>query len=109
MPRKKTEKKDAKKSTTSKNAKSTKASPKKEASKVKTKQTTLKDNSKGRLVVSQHEKDEIDAVIDTFWLFIDKLKKAPRHLMAIGFIILLIGRICPPEILINSSIVLTIC
>ena len=91
MPRKKTEKKDAKKSTTSKNAKSTKTSPKKETSKVKTKQTTLKDNSKGRLVVSQHEKDEIDAVIDTFWLFIDKLKKAPRHLMAIGFIILLIG------------------
>ena len=91
MPRKKTEKKDAKKSTASKGAKSKKTSPKKEAAEVKTKQTTLKDDAKGRLIVSQHEKDEIDAVIDTFWLFVDKLKKAPRHLMAIGFIILLIG------------------
>ena len=91
MPRKKNEEKEAKKNTVSKNAKSKKNKDKKEVSKTKTKQTTLKEETKGRLVVSQHEKDEIDAVIDTFWLLIDKLRKAPRHLMAIGFIILLIG------------------
>ena len=91
MPRKKNEEKEAKKNTVSKNAKSKKNTAKKEVSKTKTKQTTLKEETKGRLVVSQHEKDEIDAVIDTFWLLIDKLRKAPRHLMAIGFIILLIG------------------
>ena len=91
MPRKKNEEKEAKKNTVSKNAKSKKNTAKKEVSKTKIKQTTLKEETKGRLVVSQHEKDEIDAVIDTFWLLIDKLRKAPRHLMAIGFIILLIG------------------
>ena len=91
MPRKKNDEEEAKKSTASKNAKTKKNKPKKEASEIKTKQTTLKEETKGRLVVSQHEKDEIDAVIDTFWLLVDKLRKAPRHLMAIGFIILLIG------------------
>ena len=91
MPRKKNKEEEAKKSTASKNAKPKKNITKKEVPKTKTKQTTLKEETKGRLVVSQHEKDEIDAVIDTFWLLIDKLKKAPRHLMAIGFIVLLIG------------------
>ena len=84
MPKKKAEKKDASK----------KAPAKKEKTQAKAKTTSKKATSKeakGRLVVSQHEKDEIDAVIDAFWLFIDLLKKAPRHLMIIGFITALIG------------------
>ena len=84
MPKKKAEKKDASK----------KAPAKKEKTQAKAKTTSKKATSKeakGRLVVSQHEKDEIDAVIDAFWLFIDLLKKAPRHLMIIGLITALIG------------------
>ena len=83
MPKKKAEKKDASK----------KAPAKKEKTQAKAKTTSKKADSKeskGRLVVSQHEKDEIDAVIDAFWLFIDLLKKAPRHLMIIGLITALI-------------------
>ena len=83
MPRKKAEKKAAPKKTATKKEKvqaKAKTTPKKGAAK-----------AKGRLVVSQHEKDEIDAVIDTFWSFVDLLKKAPRHLMIIGLITTLIG------------------
>ena len=76
MPKKKAEKKTAKK-----------APAKKGKSKVK----TSKKEAKGRLVVSQHEKDEIDAVVDAFWSFVGLLKKAPRHLMIIGLITALIG------------------
>ena len=68
MPKKKTEKKAASK----------KAPAKKEKTQAKAKTTSKKADSKeskGRLVVSQHEKDEIAAVIDAFWLFIDLLKK----------------------------------
>ena len=79
MPRKKAEKKAAPKKATAKKEK-VQAKAKKESSK-----------AKGRLVVSQHEKDEIDAVIDAFWSFVDLLKKAPRHLMIIGLITTLIG------------------
>ena len=79
MPKKKAEKKAASK----------KASAKKEKVQAKAKSDSKK--AKGRLIVSQHEKDEIDAVVDAFWLFVDLLKKAPRHLMIIGLITTLIG------------------
>ena len=52
MPRKKAEKKDSSK----------KAPAKKEKTQAKAKSASKK--AKGRLVVSQHEKDEIDAVIE---------------------------------------------
>ena len=90
MARKKAKKEDAKKP--DKDAKvQTKSTKKKKNSKPKTKKTTLKKEGKGRLIVSQTEKDEIDAVIDAFWAFVDKVKKAPRHLMIIGIFITLIG------------------
>ena len=57
----------------------------------KTRQTTLKEENKGRLIVSQHEKDEIDAVIDAFWSFINLIKKAPRPLLFAGIVLALIG------------------
>jgi len=68
-----------------------KSKKEKKSSKAKTKKTSSKSEGKGRLVVSQTEKDEIDAVIDTFWAFIDKVKKAPKHLMIIGIFLTLIG------------------
>ena len=68
-----------------------KSKKEKKSSKTKTKKTSSKSEGKGRLVVSQTEKDEIDAVIDTFWVFIDKVKKAPKHLMIIGIFLTLIG------------------
>ena len=61
-----------------------KSKKEKKSSKAKTKKTSSKSEGGGRLVVSQTEKDEIDAVIDAFWAFIDKVKKAPKHLMIIG-------------------------
>ena len=87
MPKKKADKKNASKKAP---AKKTKAQAKGKADS-KTRQTTLKEESKGRLVVSQDEKDEIDAVIDAFWSFINLIKKAPRHLMFIGIVLALIG------------------
>ena len=38
------------------------------------------DEAKGRIVVSQRERDEIDAVVDAFWAFVDATKKAPKIL-----------------------------
>ena len=90
MARKKAKKEEANKP--DKDAKvQIKSAKKEKTSKPKTKKTDLKKEGKGRLVVSQTEKDEIDAVIDTFWAFVDKVKKAPRHLMIIGIFITLIG------------------
>ena len=91
MPRKKIEKKEApKKPPAKKRNTQTKA---KKAPKAKTTipKKTTKSELKGRLVVSQSEKDEIDAVIDAVWAFVELLKKAPRHLMIIGLITALIG------------------
>ena len=88
MPRKKAEKKPAPKKTPAKKEKAkAKTTPKKNTAKPK----KASSETKGRLVVSQDEKDEIDADIDAFWSFIDLLKKAPRHLMIIGLITTLIG------------------
>ena len=62
MPRKKAEKKAAPKTAAKKEKVQAKAktTPKKGAAKAKKESS----KTKGRLVVSQHEKDEIDAVID---------------------------------------------
>ena len=50
-----------------------------------------KAEAKGRLVVSQRERDEIDAVIDAFWAFIAAVKKAPRLLLAAGIFLVVIS------------------
>jgi len=42
------------------------------------------DEAKGRIVVSQRERDEIDAVVDAFWAFVEATKKAPRILLFVG-------------------------
>ena len=89
MPKKKSKKEEASEKTPPKEIKAKSKTSKKTTP--KSKKTKNNKENKGRLVVSQHEKDEIDAVIDAFWSFITLLKKAPKHLMAIGFIIALIG------------------
>ena len=89
MPKKKSKKEDASEETSPKEIKAKNKTSKKTTPKAK--KTKNNKESKGRLVVSQHEKDEIDAVIDAFWSFINLIKKAPKHLMLIGFIITLIG------------------
>ena len=95
-------KKSVKKETTSKKstpkkspAKKNTSSKKSEAKKVSTKQTKLKPNKKkGKLRVSQRERDEIDAVMDTLWAFTGALKnswKNARPILLAGIIIGLIG------------------
>ena len=69
-----------------------KSTPKKTS---KSKQTTLEGNEKkGKLTVSQRERDEIDAVVDTLWSFLNALKNAWKNSRAIlmaGIIIGLLG------------------
>ena len=89
MPKKKSKKEEVLEETPPKEIKTKSKTSKKTTS--KSKKTEDNKEGKGRLVVSQHEKDEIDAVIDAFWSFITLLKKAPKHLVAAGFIIALIG------------------
>ena len=61
-------------------------------SKAKTSKAKIsKAKTKGKLTVSQRERDEIDAVVDAVWSFVGKLKNAPRHLMVLGIFIALIG------------------
>ena len=50
-----------------------------------------KDEAKGRLVVSQRERDEIDAVVDAFWAFIDATKKAPKLILLAGIFLTIMG------------------
>ena len=90
MVRKKAKKEEAKKPDKAAKVQNKSIKDKKK-SKSKTEEMTLKEEGKGRLVVSQTEKDEIDAVIDTFWAFVNKVKKAPKHLMIMGIFIALIG------------------
>ena len=79
--------------------KSTKGSKKKKAPKKKEKvdkeekvaKTDSEDESKGRIVVSQRERDEIDAVVDAFWAFVDATKKAPRILLFVGIFLTIMG------------------
>ena len=47
--------------------------------------------TKGRLVVSQRERDEIDAVVDAFWGLIGAVKKAPRLLLMVGLFLVIMG------------------
>ena len=60
-----------------------------------TKQTKLQGNQKkGKLTVSQRERDEIDAVMDTLWAFVGALKnswKNARPILIAGIFIGLIG------------------
>ena len=70
-----------------------KKSPAKKAT--NTKQTKLNSNEKkGKLTVSQRERDEIDAVMDTLWALVGALKnswKNTRPLLLAGIFIGLIG------------------
>ncbi|HIC62270.1 MAG TPA: hypothetical protein EYO72_06105, partial [Marine Group III euryarchaeote] len=49
------------------------------------------DESKGRIVVSQRERDEIDAVVDAFWAFVDATKRAPKILLFVGIFLTIMG------------------
>ena len=49
------------------------------------------DEAKGRIVVSQRERDEIDAVVDAFWAFVDATKKAPKILLFAGIFLTIMG------------------
>ena len=76
----------AKKSPAKKNTTTKKAAPK---------QTKFQDSQKkGKLTVSQRERDEIDAVMDTLWAFVGALKKSwknARPILLAGIFIGLIG------------------
>ena len=92
----------AKKSTPEKTPSKRKTTPKKntakkdtEKKKTTTKQTKLNaPKKKGKLTVSQRERDEIDAVMDTLWAFVGALKnswKNTRPILLAGIFIGLIG------------------
>ena len=92
----------AKKSTPKKTPSKRKTTPKKntakkdaEKKKTTTKQTKLNPpKKKGKLTVSQRERDEIDAVMDTLWAFVGALKnswKNTRAILLAGIFIGLIG------------------
>jgi len=85
-------KKSVKKETKQKKSTPKKTTPKKTSN---SKQTTLKESEKkGKLTVSQRERDEIDAVVDTLWSFVNALKNAWKNSRAIlmaGIIIGLVG------------------
>ena len=49
------------------------------------------DEAKGRIVVSQRERDEIDAVVDAFWAFVDATKRAPKILLFAGIFLTIMG------------------
>ncbi len=75
----------------------------------KSKQTTLEENEKkGKLTVSQRERDEIDAVVDTLWSFVNALKNAWKNSRAIllaGIIIGLLGISFSDSRLVNQCMV----
>ena len=89
--------KSVKKETTAKKKPPKKSPAKKKTSPNKnttTKQTKLETNKKGKLTVSQRERDEIDAVMDALWAFVEALKnswKNARPILLAGIIIGLIG------------------
>ena len=91
------EKNTSKKTTPDKKSTEKKTTPKKTSAKKKTntKQTTLNEaEKKGKLTVSQRERDEIDAVVDTLWSFVGALTKAwktSRSILIAGIIIGLLG------------------
>ena len=79
--------------------KSTKGSKKEKTPKKKEKidkeekvlETDSDDESKGRIIVSQRERDEIDAVVDAFWAFVDATKRAPKILLFVGIFLTIMG------------------
>ena len=91
------EKNTSKKTTPDKKPTEKKTTPKKAPTKKKTntKQTTLNETEKkGKLTVSQRERDEIDAVVDTLWSFVGALTnawKTSRSILIAGIIIGLLG------------------
>ena len=86
-----------KKPPTKKNTTSKKPAPKKKPTKnaSNTKQTKLEDTKKkGKLTVSQRERDEIDAVMDALWALVSALKNSwdnARPILLAGIFIGLIG------------------
>ena len=75
-------KKSVKKETKQKKSTPKKTAPKKTA---KTNQTTLKESEKkGKLTVSQRDRDEIDAVVDTLWSFVNALKNSWNNSVSIS-------------------------
>ena len=74
--------KSVKKETTAKKKPPKKSPAKKKTSPNKnttTKQTKLETNKKGKLTVSQRERDEIDAVMDALWAFVGALKNSWKN------------------------------
>ena len=88
MARKKTKKEEAKEEIP---IEKPKARAKAKTSKAQASKPKTPSKKKGKLTVSQRERDEIDAVVDAIWAFVSKVKDAPRHLMVIGLFITLIG------------------
>jgi len=89
MPPKKKE--TTKSKSTKKSPKTTNNQSKKSKSKKNTRTKKSDDENKGKLVVSQRERDEIDAVVDAFWGFVAAVKKAPRLLLLAGLFLTIMG------------------
>tara|TARA_B100000686_G_scaffold246916_1_gene256400 strand:- start:286 stop:3627 length:3342 start_codon:yes stop_codon:yes gene_type:complete len=81
----------AKKKSTAKKAKEVVPKEKKGTKKRKKEKVDKSDDVKGRIVVSQRERDEIDAVIDAFWAFIAAVKRAPKVLLLAGIFLTITG------------------
>lgn len=81
----------AKKKSTTKKAKEVAPKGKKVTKKEKKEKVDKNDDVKGRIVVSQRERDEIDAVIDAFWAFIAAVKRAPKILLLAGIFLTITG------------------
>ena len=54
-------------------------------------ETDSDDESKGRIIVSQRERDEIDAVVDAFWAFVDATKRGPKVLLFVWIFLTSMG------------------
>ena len=81
----------AKKESTAKKAKEVVPKGKKGTKNRKKEKVDSSDDVKGRIVVSQRERDEIDAVIDAFWAFIAAVKRAPKVLLLAGIFLTITG------------------
>jgi len=81
----------AKRKSTTKKAKEVAPKGKKVTKKEKKEKVDKNDDVKGRIVVSQRERDEIDAVIDAFWAFIAAVKRAPKILLLAGIFLTITG------------------
>lgn len=73
---------------------SKKEKPPKKKEKIDEEEKAVKTDSeeaKGRIIVSQRERDEIDAVVDAFWAFVGATKRAPRILLFVGIFLTIMG------------------